>query len=176
MDALIIKGPAKLSGRVEVSGSKNAALPMLFASLLFDKPIQFENVPRLWDIETTRKILNEMGAHTEWQKDEGRVLIDPKIQHKVAPYELVRQMRAGILALGPLVAKYGEARVSLPGGCAIGARPVNYHLEAMRKMGCSLNNAYMQHSLLALVVIPELRISDVGLVDVTTFTKVDLFL
>lgn len=138
MDSLIIEGPAKLSGTVIVSGSKNTALPLIFSSLLFDKEIQFENVPRLWDVETTLKILETMGSEFSWNKELGRVSILPRVRVKVAPYEWVRRMRAGILALGPLLAKYGEARVSLPGGCAIGARPVNYHLEAMKKLGVEI--------------------------------------
>jgi UDP-N-acetylglucosamine 1-carboxyvinyltransferase len=138
MDALLIQGPTKLSGEVAVSGSKNTALPFLFASLLFDNEVKFKNIPRLWDIETTLQLLTEMGAKTEWNKAEGTVSILPTIQHKVAPYEWVKKMRAGILALGPLVAKYGEAKVSLPGGCAIGARPVNFHIDALEKMGVSI--------------------------------------
>lgn len=135
MDALIIEGPARLSGRVNMSGSKNTALPLLFSALLFDKTVHFENVPRLWDIETTLKLLESMGASYAWDKERGTLSIEPTIKEKVAPYEWVRKMRAGILALGPLVAKYGEAKVSLPGGCAIGARPVNFHLDALKKMG-----------------------------------------
>ncbi len=135
MDALLIEGPSKLKGSVSVSGSKNTALPLLFTSLLFDEEVKFSNVPRLWDIETTLKLLQTMGVQSTWDKEAGEVSILPTVVNKVAPYEWVRKMRAGILALGPLVARYGEAKVSLPGGCAIGARPVNYHLEAMRKMG-----------------------------------------
>lgn len=135
MDALLIEGPSKLSGKVEVSGSKNSALPLLFASILFDGKVTFENIPRLWDIETTLKLLELMGCRTEWEKEVGRVSVFPEVKTKVAPYDQVKKMRAGILALGPLVAKYGEAKVSLPGGCAIGARPVNYHIEALRKLG-----------------------------------------
>lgn len=138
MDALCIEGPAKLKGSVRVSGSKNTALPLLFLSLLFDDEIRFENVPRLWDIETTLKLLGVMGSESQWNKEAGTISIYPRVREKVAPYELVRKMRAGILALGPLVAKYGEARVSLPGGCAIGARPVGFHLEALKKMGVSV--------------------------------------
>jgi len=138
MDALLIEGPAKLKGAVDISGSKNTALPLLFSAILFDETITFENVPRLWDIETTLKILETMGAEYQWDKEAGKVSILPRIKNKVAPYEWVKKMRAGILALGPLLAHYGEAKVSLPGGCAIGARPVNYHLEAMRKMGASI--------------------------------------
>lgn len=138
MEALLIEGEAKLRGRVEISGSKNTALPLLFGSLLFDKTVTYENVPRLWDIETTLKLLAEMGCETNWEKEKGTVSILPAVKDKTASYEWVKRMRAGVLALGPLVAKYGEAKVSLPGGCAIGARPVNYHLEAMKKMGVSV--------------------------------------
>jgi UDP-N-acetylglucosamine 1-carboxyvinyltransferase len=138
MDALVIEGPAKLKGRVRVSGSKNSALPLLFASLLFDGEVKYENVPRLWDIETTLKLLESMGTESKWDKDAGRISIFPKVHTKVAPYEWVKKMRAGILALGPLVAKYGEAKVSLPGGCAIGARPVNFHIDALKLMGVEL--------------------------------------
>ncbi len=135
MDALIIEGPSRLAGEVHISGSKNAALPLLFSSLLFDKPIRFENVPRLWDIETTLKLLREIGSESNWDREAGTVDIFPAILKPVAPYELVRQMRAGILALGPLIARHGVAEVSLPGGCAIGARPVDFHLAALEKMG-----------------------------------------
>jgi len=138
MDALIIEGPAQLKGSVDISGSKNAALPLLFSSILFDEEIRFKNVPRLWDIETTLSLLETMGAEFSWEKDEGTISILPSIKTKMAPYEWVRRMRAGILALGPLVAKYGEAKVSLPGGCAIGARPVNFHIDAMKQMGISV--------------------------------------
>jgi UDP-N-acetylglucosamine 1-carboxyvinyltransferase len=141
MDALIIKGPSKLSGSVEVSGSKNASLPLLFASLLFQKEIKFSNIPRLWDIETTLEILKTLGAETQWNKLEGTLAIKADIQSTVAPYELVKKMRASILALCPLVAMKGHAKVSLPGGCAIGARPVDYHLEAMKKMGVEIEIA-----------------------------------
>lgn len=138
MDALMIEGPSKLSGKVDVSGSKNAALPLLFGSILFDQKVIYENIPRLWDIETTLELLTIMGCRTEWDKELGRVSIAPTVTKKVAPYEQVKKMRAGILALGPLVAKYGEAKVSLPGGCAIGARPVNYHIEALRRLGVTV--------------------------------------
>jgi len=137
MDSLIIDGPATLSGRVKVSGSKNTALPLLFASILFDQEVHFENIPRLWDIETTLKLLGSMGASSYWDKEKGEVTVNPTIRERVAPYQWVKQMRAGILALGPLLARYGEAKVSLPGGCAIGARPVNFHIEALQKMGAA---------------------------------------
>jgi UDP-N-acetylglucosamine 1-carboxyvinyltransferase len=138
VDALVIQGPSRLAGKVQVSGSKNAALPLLFSSLLFDRKVRFENVPRLWDIETTLKLLKEMGAASQWDKQQGVVEITPENLKPEAPYELVRQMRAGILALGPLVAACGRAKVSLPGGCAIGARPVGFHLSALEKMGVTI--------------------------------------
>jgi len=135
MDSFLIEGPAQIKGAVEVSGSKNSALPLLFAALLFDNEVYYENVPRLWDVETALKLMNSMGVESDWDKETGKVCLRPQVRKRVAPYEWVRQMRAGILALGPLVAKYGEAKVSLPGGCAIGARPVNFHLDAFEKMG-----------------------------------------
>lgn len=138
MDALRITGNKRLAGRVQVSGSKNTALPFLFASLLFDQEVAFENVPRLWDVETTLKLLQEMGCEYQWDKEQGRVRILPRVRQKTASYDWVKKMRAGILALGPLVAKFGEARVSLPGGCAIGARPVNFHLEALKRLGAQV--------------------------------------
>jgi UDP-N-acetylglucosamine 1-carboxyvinyltransferase len=166
MDALRIEGPSKLSGTVKVSGSKNTALPLLFAALLFDREVSYENVPRLWDIETTLKILETMGAKTHWDKEAGKISILPTIETKVAPYEWVRKMRAGILALGPLVAKYGEAKVSLPGGCAIGARPVNFHLDVLRKMGVNVTveEGYVKAQLLgqlkgAHIVFPQVTVT-----------------
>ena len=166
MDALIIHGPAKLSGSVDISGSKNSALPLLFASLLFDKQTTFHNIPRLWDIETTLKLLNLMGCETVWNKEDGVISILPTVKNRVAPYEWVRRMRAGILALGPLVAKYGEAKVSLPGGCAIGARPVNFHIDAMRKLGVSIEvlegyiHARVENGLKAArIVFPEVTVN-----------------
>lgn len=166
MDALLIEGPTHLSGNVSISGSKNTALPFLFSSLLFDQTVSFKNVPRLWDIETTLKLLESMGASYSWEKEAGTLSIHPTIKEKVAPYEWVRKMRAGILALGPLVAKYGEAKVSLPGGCAIGARPVNYHLEALKKMGVSVEveEGYIKASVLkklqgAAIEFPEVSVT-----------------
>ncbi len=138
MDALVIQGPNRLQGEVQISGSKNAALPLLFSSLLFEGKVRYENVPRLWDIETTLKLLHEMGAESTWDKEAGVVEVFASVKNPVAPYELVRQMRAGILALGPLVAAVGKAKVSLPGGCAIGARPVDFHLQALEKMGVEI--------------------------------------
>ncbi len=135
MDALIISGPCALKGQVRVSGSKNSALPMLFSSILLQEPVKFHNVPRLWDIETTLQLLTSMGTESRWDKAAGTVEIFPRIHQPLAGYEFVKKMRAGILALGPLVARSGHARVSLPGGCAIGARPVDFHIAALRSMG-----------------------------------------
>lgn len=137
MEALVINGPSRLRGEVLISGSKNSCLPLLFTSILFSEELVFTNVPRLWDVETTLQLLQSMGATTRWDKDSATVSIRGTIKEKVAPYEWVKKMRAGILALGPLVARFGEAKVSLPGGCAIGARPVDYHIDAMKKMGVS---------------------------------------
>jgi UDP-N-acetylglucosamine 1-carboxyvinyltransferase len=138
MDALIIEGPARLQGTVTISGSKNTALPLLFGALLFDDEVRYTNVPRLWDIETTLKLLETMGTESKWDKEAGTISIYPKVHRPVAPYEWVSKMRAGILALGPLVAKCGQAHVSLPGGCAIGARPVNFHIDALKQMGVDI--------------------------------------
>jgi UDP-N-acetylglucosamine 1-carboxyvinyltransferase len=138
MDALCVEGPVRLTGDVRVSGSKNATLPLLFASLVFEKPLSFENVPRLWDVETTLGLLGHIGAQSEWDKDAGKVRVAPAVERAEAPYDWVKRMRAGVLALGPLVARAGHARVSLPGGCAIGARPIDYHLLVLEAMGAEV--------------------------------------
>ncbi|MGQ0622978.1 MAG: UDP-N-acetylglucosamine 1-carboxyvinyltransferase [Panacagrimonas sp.] len=138
MDKFIIEGNGPLRGEIEASGAKNAALPILCAALLSDEPLHVSRVPRLWDIGTTRKLLTQMGVKVE-QPDPHELIIDAKpITTCVAPYELVRTMRASILVLGPLVARRGEAHVSLPGGCAIGARPVNLHLMGLEAMGAEI--------------------------------------
>ncbi|MGQ0530992.1 MAG: UDP-N-acetylglucosamine 1-carboxyvinyltransferase [Panacagrimonas sp.] len=138
MDKFIIEGNGPLKGEITASGAKNAALPILCASLLSDEPLHVTNVPKLWDIGTTKKLLSQMGVQVE-QPDPHELVINAKpITTCVAPYELVRTMRASILVLGPLVAKRGEAHVSLPGGCAIGARPVNLHLMGLEAMGAEI--------------------------------------
>src|SRR5437016_11796103 len=132
MDAIQIEGGARLEGEVRVSGSKNAALPILAASLLTSGQSTFRNVPALNDIRTMCKLLGKLGAEVEQPERAGRAA-DPhvirlqtrKIEDVTAPYELVKTMRASVLVLGPLVARHGQARVSLPGGCAIGARPID---------------------------------------------------
>ncbi|MGQ0501424.1 MAG: UDP-N-acetylglucosamine 1-carboxyvinyltransferase [Panacagrimonas sp.] len=138
MDKFIIEGNGPLRGDITASGAKNAALPILCAALLSDEPLHVTNVPKLWDINTTRKLLSQMGVRVE-QPDPHEMVLDAKpITTHVAPYELVRTMRASILVLGPLVARRGEAHVSLPGGCAIGARPVNLHLMGLEAMGAEI--------------------------------------
>lgn len=136
MDKFKITGPCTLSGEVTISGAKNAALPILFATLLCDEEVQLSNVPRLKDVGTTIKLLEMLGATT---KVNGNVtVLAGAVNNHVAPYELVKTMRASILALGPLAARYGAADVSLPGGCAIGARPVNLHVHGLELMGAKI--------------------------------------
>jgi UDP-N-acetylglucosamine 1-carboxyvinyltransferase len=138
VDRLKISGGAALSGQVRISGAKNAALPILAATLLGDRPTIVSNVPHLKDITTTIELLGRMGVGVTVD-ERMRVEVDPRgLEHPFAPYELVKTMRASILVLGPLVAKYGQAEVSLPGGCAIGARPVNLHVEGLRAMGAEV--------------------------------------
>jgi UDP-N-acetylglucosamine 1-carboxyvinyltransferase len=137
MQQFLVKGGARLSGDVTISGAKNAALPILFATLLAEQPSTLRNVPQLKDIDTTFKLLRLFGA--EVTRDAAAVTVNAShINSQVAPYELVRTMRASILALGPLLARFGYAEVSLPGGCAIGARPVNLHIDGLRKMGADI--------------------------------------
>jgi len=138
MDKLIISGGGPLAGEVRISGAKNAALPVLAATLLADAPVRVGNVPRLRDTITTIELLGRMGVDVTMDAD-GPVLVDPRaITTFAAPYELVKTMRASILVLGPLVARYGQADVSLPGGCAIGARPVNLHVSGLQAMGADV--------------------------------------
>ncbi|MGR9100102.1 MAG: UDP-N-acetylglucosamine 1-carboxyvinyltransferase, partial [Gammaproteobacteria bacterium] len=138
MDKLIISGGRKLSGELRISGAKNAALPILAGALLSETPVIIGNIPHLHDITTTMELLGHMGV---------QLVVDEKMNIEVdstamtnfeAPYELVRTMRASILVLGPLLARFGQAHVSLPGGCAIGTRPVNIHLDGLMKMGAEI--------------------------------------
>jgi UDP-N-acetylglucosamine 1-carboxyvinyltransferase len=138
MDKLIITGGQRLEGEVRISGAKNATLPILAATLLADGPVSVSNVPHLHDITTTIELLGRMGVGVTVDERMG-VEVDPRsITEFYAPYELVKTMRASILVLGPLVARFGEAEVSLPGGCAIGARPVNLHIDGLRRMGADI--------------------------------------
>ncbi|WP_308621249.1 UDP-N-acetylglucosamine 1-carboxyvinyltransferase [uncultured Desulfovibrio sp.] len=135
MDKLVIRGGVPLAGAISVSGSKNAALPILFASILVDGTATFRNVPRLRDIDTTLDLLGRLGCAC--RREDDHVSVTPGTLLPEAPYELVRTMRASVLCLGPLLARIGRARVALPGGCAIGARPVDQHLKALELMGAS---------------------------------------
>ncbi|WP_296704730.1 UDP-N-acetylglucosamine 1-carboxyvinyltransferase [Thiocapsa sp. UBA6158] len=139
MDKLLITGGTPLQGQVRASGAKNAALPILAATLLADAPVTLGNIPRLRDIKTTLELLGRMGASLSLE-DGCRVEVQPReLTSFAAPYELVKTMRASILVLGPLIARYGQADVSLPGGCAIGARPVNLHIDGLRAMGAEIH-------------------------------------
>jgi UDP-N-acetylglucosamine 1-carboxyvinyltransferase len=138
MDKLAIVGGKPLDGEVRISGAKNSALPILAATLLADGQVTLRNVPKLNDIATTLKLLKRMGVAAE-HRDDGSVTVDSGgIKETIAPYDLVKTMRASILVLGPLLGRFGHADVSLPGGCAIGARPVNLHVLGLRAMGASI--------------------------------------
>jgi UDP-N-acetylglucosamine 1-carboxyvinyltransferase len=137
MDKLLITGGKRLSGEITISGAKNAALPILCAGLLTADNVQLSNVPKLHDVETMLKLLRQMGLRAE--QDGDRVsLRGNAIDKPEAPYEMVKTMRAAILVLGPLVARFGEAKVSLPGGCAIGSRPVDQHIKGLQAMGAEI--------------------------------------
>ncbi|MBL8404183.1 MAG: UDP-N-acetylglucosamine 1-carboxyvinyltransferase [Dechloromonas sp.] len=138
MDKLLIEGGKVLSGEVAMSGAKNAALPILCASLLTAEPVHFTNVPHLNDISTMLRLLGDMGVGVTMDGVDGLVLNGGGLNNPVASYEMVKTMRASILVLGPLVARGGEARVSLPGGCAIGARPVDQHIKGLQAMGAEV--------------------------------------
>lgn len=138
MDKLIISGGAPLDGEIRISGAKNAALPILAGTLLADTPVTVGNVPHLHDVTTTMELLGRMGVQLVID-EKMKVEVDPStITDFRAPYELVRTMRASILVLGPLVSRYGQAEVSLPGGCAIGSRPVNLHISGLEAMGAQI--------------------------------------
>jgi len=137
VDKIIINGGKKLKGEIKISGSKNSGLPILFAALLTDEPVTITNVPSLADIDTTVAFLNYIGKKAV--KKGNTVKASPSEQYKhVAPYDLVRKMRASVLIMGPLLARLGKVDVSLPGGCAIGARPIDIHLEAFKKLGVEI--------------------------------------
>ena len=136
MDKFIVKGPCKIKGEISISGSKNAALPILASTILFEKEVIIKNLPRVKDINTMINLLKSLGSEIKFNKNRKIVKITKKKkQNFFASYSLVRTMRAGILVLGALVAKHQKSITSLPGGCLIGARPVNYHLNALKKLG-----------------------------------------
>jgi UDP-N-acetylglucosamine 1-carboxyvinyltransferase len=138
MDKLLIEGGAALAGEIRASGAKNATLPILCAALLTDEPLTVSNVPQLEDVATCNRLLRQMGAEVTIDEKDAVVVDARKLHDFQAPYELVKTMRASILVLGPLVARHGQAHVSLPGGCAIGARPVDLHLMGLEKMGAEV--------------------------------------
>ena len=146
MEKLIIKGNNPLSGEIRISGAKNAALPILAATLLSSAPVHISNIPHLQDVTTIVSLLSQMGVRITLDE---RANIEVDASHLAschAPYELVRTMRASVLVLGPLLSRFGEAEVSLPGGCAIGTRPVDQHLKGMQAMGAemSIDNGYIK--------------------------------
>ena len=148
MDRIVVRGEARLEGTVEASGSKNSALALMASALLARGETRFENVPRLRDVEAMLEILRALGARAGWDpEDEHAVTIDAStIRSPEAPYDLVRKMRASFLVLGPLLARFGSARVSEPGGCAIGVRPIDQHLKGLRALGgkISLDHGYVE--------------------------------
>lgn len=139
MDKLIIRGGTPLTGEVNISGAKNSALPILAAALLAEKPVKIGNVPHLHDVTTTMELLGRMGLSLTVDEKMTVEVDSTSINNFFAPYELVKTMRSSILVLGPLLSRYGRAEVSLPGGCAIGARPVNLHLQGLEAMGAELS-------------------------------------
>src|SRR6516165_5017944 len=142
MDKLRIKGGKPLEGRIRISGAKNSALPAMAASLLTAEQVTLENVPLVNDIYTTRRLLRELGASVEFEDDHAVRLHAQKILSHEAPYDLVKTMRASVLVLGPLLARTGRARVSLPGGCASGARPIHLHIKGLEKMGATVRTEH----------------------------------
>jgi len=148
MYKLVIQGGIPLSGSIKTSGSKNATLPIFFSSILADSPLKLANTPQLSDVSTTLRLLMDMGSNFVLEED-GSIFIDSSsLTDLVADYSLVKTMRASILTLGPMLAKYKKAKISLPGGCAIGTRPVNLHLDALEKMGAKIEvkNGYIYAS------------------------------
>ena len=146
MEKLLINGGSTLKGEINCSGAKNAALPMIAATILSDENIVLKNLPYLQDITTMFELLGSMGADILLNENMDFTISTSALKEKEARYELVKTMRASILVLGPLVAKYGEAKIALPGGCAIGSRPVNYHLDALEQLGATitLKNGYIE--------------------------------
>ena len=137
MDKLLFHGGHPLKGEVPISGAKNAALPILCAAILVPGTLDLDNVPNLQDVGTTLRLLERMGVKSV--RDGSKVVLDAsQINHLEAAYDLVKTMRASILVLGPLLARFGEARVSLPGGCAIGQRPVDQHIKGLQALGAQI--------------------------------------
>src|SRR5438067_530891 len=141
MDKFVIQGGTPLNGTIAISGAKNSALPALAAALLTDEPVRLRRIPRVRDIRTMERLLVDIGSQIE-AEGECVTLSTEKIASPEAPYELVKTMRASSLVLGPLVARTGRARVSLPGGCAIGARPINFHLAGLEHLGAEISQEH----------------------------------
>jgi len=139
LDRLIVKGGVPLEGEIRISGAKNAVLPIMAAALLADKPVTIRNVPHLHDVTTTMELLGRMGVHLVINEKMNIEIDAGPISSLYAPYELVKTMRSSILVLGPMLSRYGRADVSLPGGCAIGSRPVNLHIKGLRAMGADID-------------------------------------
>ena len=148
MEKLLIKGGNSLSGKISCSGAKNAALPMIASTILSNEKVTLKNLPYLQDITTMFELLGSMGSEILLDENMDFTISSYDLKDIQARYELVKTMRASILVLGPLVAKYGKARIALPGGCAIGSRPVNYHLDALKQLGAKikLKNGYIEAS------------------------------
>ncbi len=148
MEKLLIRGGSQLSGKITCSGAKNAALPMIASTILSDEKVTLRNLPYLQDITTMFELLGSMGSDIILDENMNFTISSKDLKDTEARYELVKTMRASILVLGPLVAKYGKAKIALPGGCAIGSRPVNYHLDSLEKMGAKikLKNGYIEAS------------------------------
>jgi len=151
MEKILVRGGQPLHGEIRISGAKNAVLPILCATLLADAPVEITDVPHLQDVRTTTRLLAELGAeihiHPGTLSQGGTIVVDPRHVHQhTAPYALVKTMRASILVLGPLLARYGQAEVSLPGGCAIGARPVDLHIKGLQALGAEITveNGYIK--------------------------------
>ena len=146
MDKLRIRGGNRLDGEIRISGAKNAVLPIMAATLLADTPVTICNIPHLRDVTTTMELLGRMGVHLTVGEKMDIVVDSRQISSLSAPYELVRTMRSSILVLGPMLSRFGRADVSLPGGCAIGSRPVNLHIKGLKAMGASIEveNGYIK--------------------------------
>ena len=146
MQKLEIKGGRKISGTISISGSKNATLPILASTILTNKKVIIKNIPIVRDVETMSILLNTIGSSIKFNKRERKIeIINNNPLKTFASYGLLKTMRAGVLVLGPLLAKYGSAKVSLPGGCSIGERPIDLHLEGLKKMGATIKvkNGYI---------------------------------
>ncbi|MCA9066728.1 MAG: UDP-N-acetylglucosamine 1-carboxyvinyltransferase, partial [Planctomycetaceae bacterium] len=138
MQMFAIEGGIPLQGTIDVGGSKNAVLPMMAAALLCEGPVRLCRVPRLVDVDTMATLLQDLGAQTEFAPDNSLTIVADQLHSTTAPYDVVRRMRASVCVLGPLLARFGRARVSLPGGCNIGLRPIDIHLRGLSQMGASI--------------------------------------